>query len=37
MGLDHVFFAARFTLLDFDEWDVEVVDGVHVVRAVLMP
>lgn len=36
MVLDHVFFAARFTLFHFDERDVEVVGCVHVVRTVLM-
>jgi hypothetical protein len=37
MGLDHIFLAAGFALLHFDERDVEVVGGVHVVRAVLVP
>lgn len=37
MVLDHVFLAAGFALLHFDERDIEVVGRVHVVRAVLVP
>lgn len=37
MVLDHVLLAARFALLHLDERYVEIVGGVHVVRAVLMP
>ena len=36
MSFDHVLLAARFPLLNFDEWDVEI-RCVHVVGAVLVP